>query len=186
MNTFSVFAMALGIYLITSAILKFYGEDALAASIGMAFYNVFLSLYMLLAFTLGVIARRDRWLEKVNDYVRKWSNKIPLCNLWLLLTVCIIKCLIPTSAIDPFYTLAFIMLFLTIPLGSMVKTSISYIGKHSMNMWLIHTWICIRLFQTEVYGLKWPLLIYAVVLLLSLGVSHVIEWMYLPVKKFIK
>lgn len=178
-----VFMLSFSIYLITSIVLKFLGEDTLA-SYGMLFYNIFLTLYMLFPFTLGVLAYRGRWVEKIKYKVSVWSVKIPLCGLWILMIVCIIKCAIPSSAFDPIYALIFILLFLTIPLKKTSNKIVSYLGKHSMNMWLIHTWICVRLFQPEVYSLRWPILIYVLVILLSLGISIIIEWMFVPFNRF--
>ena len=37
-----------------------------------------------------------------------------------------------------------------------------------MNMWFIHTCICYYLFNDFIYGLKFPIIIYVVVVVLSL------------------
>lgn len=54
-------------------------------------------------------------------------------------------------------------------------TSFAFLGKHSMNIYLTHTFIFLYFFQDFTYSLKNPLLIFLFVLLTSLGVSYLFE-----------
>ena len=50
-----------------------------------------------------------------------------------------------------------------------------FLGKHSMNMYLMHTFIFLYFFHDFTYSLKYPILIFLFVLLISLTVSYFIE-----------
>lgn len=169
----------------TTGILKAFGEDRLA-SIGMLFYNVFLALNMLLSFTLGMLAKRCRWVEGVREIIDRTNKYVPLSGLWFLIIISVLRCFIPNHFVQPYFAIVFVLLLSTIPLTDWLKSVLMYLGKHSMNVWLIHTWICYRLFQTQIYGLRWPIIIYVTLLILSLSISHIIEWLYVPIKKITK
>lgn len=52
---------------------------------------------------------------------------------------------------------------------------LQFVGKHSMNIYLLHTFIFGYFFSDFIYGLKNPLLIFAAVFIISLFLSIVIE-----------
>ena len=54
-------------------------------------------------------------------------------------------------------------------------TFFAFLGKHSMNVYLIHTFIFLYFFHDFTYSLENPLLIFLFVLLTSLGVSYLFE-----------
>ena len=50
-----------------------------------------------------------------------------------------------------------------------------FIGKHSMNMFLIHTFIYYFWFREFVYSFRWPVLIVLVLLIITLFISVILE-----------
>lgn len=67
-------------------------------------------------------------------------------------------------------------------------TVFAFLGKHSMNMYLIHTFIFLYFFHDFTYSLKYPILIFLFVLLSSLAVSYFLEllkkyWGFYKVQK---
>ena len=171
-----VLAVCFVIYAITMFVTKRYGEDALGEN--MLFYNIFLTFSMLLSFCLGYLAKRDKWMERVSAQFEKWhlkNNWIVLCALALL---CVIRCCISHQTIDPLYSIIFIVLFSMVSVGNVSGKVLTFLGKHSMNIWLIHTWICIRLFHEFVYSMHYPVVIYLFVLLVSIAVSLFVEFVY--------
>lgn len=49
------------------------------------------------------------------------------------------------------------------------------IGKRSMGMWMIHTWFCYYLFRDEIYGLKYPVVIFLVMVAVTYAAAVVSE-----------
>lgn len=171
-----VLTVSFAVYAMTVLVTKRYGEDALGEN--MLFYNVFLTLHMLLAFSLGFLAKRDNWMERVSDLFEKWHLKNNWVVLGALLLLCGIRCFISHQTVDPVYAIVFVVLFSMVSVGSVPAKVLTFLGKHSMNIWLIHTWICIRLFHEFVFGLHYPIVIYLFVLFVSLAVSIFVEFVY--------
>lgn len=175
---------SLGIYAITVFALKKYGETALSGN--MLFYNFFLSFYMLFPFASGYLARRYEWFEKIKTV----ADKLPINNSILgisgLLGLCVIFCFVSHNSLSPFYSIFFIMLFSLISVKPTIGAILTYLGKHSMNIWLIHTWFCTRLFHEFFYDkIQYPILMFLCLLTISLIISHLVEWIYKPIGQFI-
>jgi len=78
--------------------------------------------------------------------------------------------------VDPFYAIAFIVLFALLPMSN--SMAFTYLGKHSMNIGLIHTWFSTRLFHDFIYDkIHYTVLMYIGLIAVSLVVSHVVEWL---------
>lgn len=144
----------------------------------MLFYNAFLSIFMLPSFMLGYMANKFSWVCKVQSF-----NFINICKnfspLVMLILISILMCCISHQTIGIFYAAAFILLFAQLPVNKHIGTVLSYLGKHSMNIWLIHTWFCTHLFHDFFYDtLYYPIIMYFTLLMMSLIVSHIVDWIY--------
>lgn len=164
------------VYLGTAFVMKRYGESTLDNN--MLFFNVFLALYMLLPFAFGYLAKRNEWMGKFcNLLIRKrmHSNWVVLLGLLLLMAL---RCMTSHRVVDPFYSIAFVVIFSSLNVGAVLGKFLSFFGKYSMNIWLIHTWICVRLFEDFTYNLHYPVLMYLFVLGVSLVSSICVESIY--------
>lgn len=177
-NLKSVWVLAISIvtYIGTVAVLKYFGEATLSKN--MLLYNPFLALYMLLPFALGYMAKRNSWMERVADLFNQWKLKKNWIVLALLVFLCLVRCCVSHQAVDPIYAIAFVILFSMVTVDVQLGMILTFLGKHSMNIWLIHTWICTRLFHEFVYGLHYPVLMYLFVLLTSIVISLLVERAY--------
>lgn len=172
------------VYGATIYCLKKYGESGL--SFNMLFYNIFLTFYMLFPFLLGYCAKKYQWIEKVNGIVTNRFSKKWIMPAFLLLILCISRCFISHATIDPFYAIAFVVLFAIIPVTRGLRVVLSYLGKHSMNIWLIHTWFSNRLFHDFLYDtVHYPIIMYVGIILVSLAISHIVELIYKPIGKYV-
>ena len=135
-------------------------------------YHPILYMSMLFSFLLGVIAYKKQWLKHIgNSLLTKVS--------WVLLVVlCVLRCCINTGAFHNLYVFAFIWIWLQAPRATWVKTLLSHLGKHSMNMWLIHSFFCYYLFHDWIYGFRYPLLIFIVLIVVSYLSSVVVNYIY--------
>lgn len=179
MNWCWVLIISLAVYGFTLVVLKMFGEEMLCRNI--LLYNPFLALYMLLPFTFGYLARRFEWIEWFGEKLpRKSFAAVALVFL------CILRCCIPNAFIDPVYAIAFIMLFATLPVANVTASVLSHLGKHSMNMWLIHTWFSARLFHAFFYeNINNPILMYGLLVVVSLLLSYVVEISYRQIGRII-
>lgn len=70
-----------------------------------------------------------------------------------------------------------IMEFCEIPWLKWLKYVLNFIGRHSMNIFLVHTFIFSYYFSTFIYSFRQPLPILGVLLVFCLLISMVIEWL---------
>ena len=176
MKSVWVFATSVIIYIGTVVTLKYFGEETLSKN--MILYNPFLSFYMLLPFTLGYLAKRDCWMERLTAFFKQWHLRKNWVVLVMLTVLCVVRCCISHQAVDPIYAIAFVLLFSMVTVGASPGKTLTFLGKHSMNIWLIHTWICVRLFHEFVFDLHYPVLMYMFVLLCSIIVSLFVDSIY--------
>ncbi len=82
---------------------------------------------------------------------------------------------------DGFFTLAWVLfILLTIRNVNWLSSLFVFLGKHSMNIFMVHTFIYYYFFSGFIYSFKYPVVIFLVLALISLCISIVLE--YLKVK----
>ena len=59
----------------------------------------------------------------------------------------------------------------------MVKRVLGYLGDYSMIVWVSHTFFSYYLLQEMIYGFKYPLVVFMVLLMISLVVEFVIRYL---------
>lgn len=131
----------------------------------------------MLPFSLGVIACEYKWFTFFSNILK---SQILILSLLFLLIV--IRCHIVTNSFDSFYSFLFISLFLSINRPQLFDTVLAYLGRHSMNMWFIHSWFCFYLFRPYIYRIDSPILIYLTIVMISLGLSIFFNYL---LKKYI-
>lgn len=183
-NWYVTFLIGLIVYGFSVYMLKRYGEATLAGN--MLFYNIFLSFYMLFPFLLGYMAKKYQWIENANAFVNKRICSKPFIPVTMLLGLCTIRCFVPNASVDPLYAIIFVVLFSMISVPKVLGAVLSYLGKHSMNIWLIHTWFSNRLFHDFLYDtVHYPIAMYVSLMVVSLAISHIVEMLYKPIGKYV-
>lgn len=84
-------------------------------------------------------------------------------------------CLTRTAAWGPLYATTFIVLFLSAPRWLWIDKALAHLGNHSMNMWLIHAWFCYYIFHDLMYSLRYPLVIFVTLVVVSLLCSYFVN-----------
>jgi len=79
--------------------------------------------------------------------------------------------------VDPFATVALALFVVCLCRTSKLKFApLQFIGKHSMNMYLTHTFVLGYFFHDFIYGLKYPILMFLTIFGISMLISVVIEF----------
>lgn len=143
-----------------------------------------------LAFLLGVyLAQYREGVETLNRKLTDKATLVTLFAIWVGLCFCrekmLVGCLSGTNA-DPYIalTLAWMVAIATKKIKYQLPV-LAYLGKHSMNMYMVHTFIFAYFFHNFIYSFQYPLLIFAALLLSSLGVSIVLETLKTKLKFYI-
>ena len=142
-------------------------------------------IYYLLTSVLGIAFAEYAWFERIEEWVAK-KSVCRKCILGLVtILVCIVLLRVRMSAIYTIMLTIFDALF-TVIMAIISKFIISKIpiicnvirtfGKYSMDMFMIHTFIKGYYFHEFSYGWKHSILILAVLLIDTLIISFIIEW----------
>lgn len=132
-------------------------------------------LFALLQFMLGVYAYKYKVFTKFEKYLRPLKRRNFLLAVLLILLI-ILHGIFPTLFIAPFISFAFIMIFNIAELKfKFAAKFLDFFALHSTNIWLVHLFFVSIFFSDFVYGFKYVFIIYAVVLILSVFSSYIIN-----------
>ena len=128
----------------------------------------------------GVVAAHEEWFERANlDRYLKWARIIAGIVLFAALVVIRQNYFVYNNfaylldgAIAVFFAWFMKELFGGIP-G--VKQILRFLGKHSMNIYFIHSFICMIIYQEFVYSFRYAGLIFVVLLAICLVYSVCLE-----------
>ena len=135
----------------------------------------------ILPFALGIfIALRIDWINKVLNKVHPYvvlSLSLAVAPFLFFLRSYPLFPTFTGFSVDPFATL-----FLALAVVSLCRVFrckfafMQFVGKHSMNMYLTHTFIFAYFFHDFIYGFKYPILIFVALFASSLLLSVCIEF----------
>jgi len=160
--------MVVMIYLLTTFILSRFGGYI---NTRMILYQPIVSFNLLFSFVLGIFLHRNS-----NNYLLKYFDS--LSGRWALVMIIIlimVRCTFSNMALDPLYSFFFILFFVRIKLYTKLSFIFKIMGDSSKLMWMIHTFICYYLFHDFIYGFKYPILIFLVLVLLTYLMSIPVE-----------
>ena len=126
------------------------------------FFIVQLNFY----FSLGILL--FRLLE--NEPTALKAVK-PTTYFIIIIALFIIKCMIKVTIADGLYAFIIIFCISHLQLHRFFHNVLYKLGQYSMPMWMTHTFFAVYLFQDFIYGFKYPLLIWLVLIALSYLVS---------------
>lgn len=133
--------------------------------------NIFQTLYIFFPFLLGGVMARTRLVERCDA----WLSKMPLALVDVFLgCVLVVRYFLYTGAVISFFWAAVIVIAVhhvrRVGGGIVLK----FFGKHNLNMWMIHAWICSYLFRPQIAALGNPLLMF----LVEVGVCVVLSMVF--------
>jgi len=131
-------------------------------------------------FILGMMVASH--IDCINTKLQRIDSRLMLAgSILLTLALCVLRqlevhWLISGVQIDGFITLTIVFMLVSIrQLSGYEFKLLPYLGKHSMNMYMVHTFIFVYFFKDFIYGFKYPILIFLALLLSSLTVSIILE-----------
>lgn len=128
---------------------------------------------VLFSFVIGAVFHRQ---------VEKGKGSIPflhshkLTTFAILMTLIIINFFISSAATAYLFEFSYIFLLLHLTFNGITKRFFIAMGKQSMVMWLTHSFFCYHIFHDYIYGFRYPLVIYAVLIIISYVVSIPISY----------
>lgn len=150
-------------------------------------YQIMVVLSLLPVFTLGALAAKWNLLGVFRSFLQGWG--------WALLPVLIVAYWftcgkLALGVLNGYWATIFIFVFAVTPIPKFLQKCLEYLGERSVDMWFIHAFFLSAPFVVWVYAPKFPVLVFAGFLLLTLastlvfrGFWYCIEWIF---KKIIK
>lgn len=140
-------------------------------------YMPVLYMSLLFPFMLGAMLVKYDIINKC----KLWRCK----SLFILLLLMVVRMYLETGVFHVLYSVAFIVLFVQIKRPVWLDTFLYEMGCRSTSMWFVHTYFCYYLFKDFIYGFKYPLLIFSVLLVVSYLFALVIDRIYQPLQQLI-
>ncbi len=138
--------------------------------------------FYLFTIVIGVLAAEYQWLEKFKAFATKsvLGRVVFIAGIGLILCALLYMrkfslSTIITSVYDGMFSLLLAMLCTLISDLPILSKGLDFMGKHSMNMFLTHTFIKAYYFQDFSYRWKYPILILVILLADTLLLSVIIE-----------
>ncbi len=174
-NPWGIIASTLFIHLCTSFCISRYGSFFLFHNYWV--YNPLLVFHLLFNFSLGAMAARSHFFERLANHSKSFRTDIPAtCGIIVLVFIsCVFK-------YNFFYAFGIITCLLFVPMPGMLKTVLAKLGDMSMNMWMIHSWFCYYLFHDFIYSFSYPVLIFLVTTLISYFSARMVAMLSKPVE----
>lgn len=176
-RAWTVVAFTVFIHLCTSFCISRYGTQYLYSNLWI--YNPLLVFHLMFSFSLGALAAREHFFERIRDRVAGIRH-IGIFVFGGVITFISISCVLKYNFFYAFIVLAMLSL-ITIPRP--LRIFLIELGKNSMNMWMIHSWFCYYLFHDFIYAFKYPILIFAVLTIVSYISSRIINLMAEPIER---
>lgn len=143
-----------------------------------------LALYgnCLLPFMAGSLFRAHGVFGRINLWSQNWKFRGVMAMAGIVL-LAVAHAFVPTLYVAVFTGIAFIVLFNLIDLPELFSRTLSFLGEHSTNIWLLHMFLIISFFKPEMYLPQNPTLIFIWVMLWCIGCSFIVQFIYDKLQK---
>lgn len=141
-------------------------------------YTPLLYFHLMFAFYLGAMSAKHNVFEKIES--SRWGQLLPKYGWILLLLLVTLRLTHNTSVFHSFYAYCFIIVFIKMKRNKYVDKCFVFMGKHSMNIWMIHWLLYIQFFCGFIYAFKFPIVIYLVLVVMSVVSSILLNLICKP------
>lgn len=157
------------LHLATGFLLSDHGAPIIEYLPWSGLYKLILVFHILFYFTVGVALRRTTWT---------WRWQVPQWGLVASIFILIIAgATAPSSLRYMLYAPLLTILLCKVHFAHWLETMLEELGRKSMTIWMIHPWIALYLFQPQVYSLRYPVVIFIIVLAASYLLSIPVMWL---------
>lgn len=141
-----------------------------------------------LPFICGMMFYKYKVFTKLRNLLNKRFNDIQLTVLGAIIFLALVigHGIVPSVFVAPFTGLVIIVIFNVVKKGEFINKIFDFLGQHSTNIWLTHMFFYSVLFKNFIFIAKYPLLIFAFMMLLTISCSYIINIIYKPLIKLIR
>lgn len=184
----NLFLLLLGVVYVISFYFRIYQPNLMGE--GFPILNYFqnqLVLYFctLFQFMLGAFFLKGNWNKHFQSLIPKGIN-FNLFGLLGIIFLILLHGLIPNFIIAPLTGLGFIFIFLNLKLPIFINKILEFFHPHSTNLWLIHMFIYMIYFPQFIYGFKYPIIIFGVLVIICLFCSYIVNGIHKKIIQCLK
>lgn len=125
-------------------------------------------------YMIGMVSRKAQWASKLRAICQR-KTICSVCLLLVLLAAFVGHCVVQSLIVAPITALAVLLCLFGIKLPACVDRILLLMGKHSTNIWLVHMFFYLTLFENFVFIAKYPIFVFALMIAVCLGVSCLID-----------
>lgn len=148
-------------------------------------YMPILYVSTLSSFAIGAIFVKYDIADQLRERIPIRSIGSNILAILVFILLLALRAMCPIDAVNIIYLVLFVSWFIVIRKARWVIWCLEKLGGQSTNMWLVHTFFCYYLFHDWIYGFKYPIVIYAVTVLVSYFTGYLIGKINLPVQKYV-
>jgi fucose 4-O-acetylase-like acetyltransferase len=137
-----------------------------------------------LPYIVGSIFAKEKLYSKLYNTFSHFSFKNLICTLGIIILV-LFHSFFESMIIAPITGIAFICFFNLMNKKEAIRVLFNFCGDHSTNIWLTHMFFYMTIFPSVVFAPKYPILIFAWLLILCLVSSYIINFIYWPIIRII-
>jgi len=178
--------LALVLYITTYITDNLYGERFRDLSfLGIAYNSIYNIFRIEFVFLMGICYAKHEWIDIVYAKLRHRKHLNAEIGVVVLLLLLLKLCIGASGIINPWFVFILIPLYAMMRRRQLVSKFATFMGGHSTNMWLCH-FFYYYIFGYAIFGLKYPILIFVALVLLSLLSSYIINIFYHPLRRIIR
>jgi hypothetical protein len=137
-----------------------------------------------LPYIVGAIFLKEKIYSKLHNAFSHFSFKNLLCTLGILVLL-LFHSFFESMIIAPITGISFICFFNLMSKKEAIRKLFNFFGDHSTNIWLTHMFFYMTIFPNVIFVPKYPILIFAWLLILCLFSSYIINFIYQPIFRII-
>ena len=139
----------------------------------------------LLPYAVGAIFYKHKIFTVLSDFTKNINkNLLHLILIIFMLTMFIAHAFVETLFVAIFTGIGTIICFNLWRKGNLATKIFSFLGSHSTNIWLTHMFFYHTLFVGLVFKVKYPVLCFLFMMLITITVSIIINWLLKQIRKY--
>lgn len=148
-------------------------------------YMPILYVNTLSSFAIGAIFVKYDISEQLRKKIPIHSIYSNLLIILIFIFLLFVRAISPVNIVNIIYLVLFVSWFIIIKKARWISWCLERLGEQSTNMWLVHTFFCYYLFHDWIYSFRYPIVIYAVTILISYFTGCLIDKINLPLQKYV-
>lgn len=140
------------------------------------------SIKFIFPFIIGALLNKHKIIKDIKDW---FKDKQILVSICIITTILLRLSTTFDFIIQLIYSCLLIILICAQKRPEWINNALQYLGKHSTSIWFIHAYFIWYLSGDILYSLKYPIIIFIALIILSLCSALIIDWINAQVQKLI-